>query len=355
MARTATLVVPLPTKDYSGHEHHEYRDFVSRYMVARYHGRGIDAPVRVTKRPWTLPTTPPPGGDEQVQMVASSSPTVLRRYVALELRRLREAAGFTREQVAERLRCVVSHISHLETTRNLPKAPELEVLLNFYGVAERTAAFLDLVDAARRGRDWWLPFKGAAPEWFDLYLSMESSAAQIDSYDSMVVPGLFQTPAYAKAVIRAGEPELADAELARRIDLRMARQDVLTRQPDPPTVWSVLDESVLYRPAGQPQVLVEQLEHLVKLLDLPMVTIQVLPLKVGVHAGIDGTFMILMFPPELEGDPGIAYTEARAKATYYEDPAEIMIYRNTLRRVQVHARNPQETRTVLVQRIEELT
>jgi hypothetical protein len=184
---------------------------------------------------------------------------------------------------------------------------------------------------------------------------MESSAAQIDSYDSMIVPGLFQTPAYAKAVIRAGEPELADAELARRIDLRMARQDVLTRQPDPPTVWSVLDESVLYRPAGEPQVLVEQLEHLVKLLDLPMVTIQVLPLEVGVHAGIDGTFMILTFPPELEGDPGIAYTEARARATYHEDPADIMIYRNTLRRIQVHARNPQDTRTLLVHRIEELT
>ncbi|MGH3477371.1 MAG: helix-turn-helix domain-containing protein, partial [Nocardioidaceae bacterium] len=182
---------------------------------------------------------------------------MLRRYIALELRRLREAVGFKREQVAERLRCVVSHVSHLETMRNLPKGPELEVLLNFYGAGERIPAFLDLVDAARKGRDWWIPFKGTAPEWFDLYLAMESSAVQIDSYDSMIVPGLFQTPAYAKAVIRAGEPELADAEFARRVELRMARQDVLTRQPDPPIVWSVLDESVLRRPAGEPQVLVE--------------------------------------------------------------------------------------------------
>lgn len=287
-------------------------------------------------------------------MVASSSPTVLKRYVALELRQLREAAGFKREQVAERLRCAVSHISHLETMRNLPKGPELEVLLDFYGAAERTSAFLDLVDAARKGHDWWLPFKGAAPEWFDLYLGMESSAVQIDSYDSMVVPGLLQTPAYAKAVIRAGEPELADAEVARRIELRMARQDVLTRQPDPPIVWSVLDESVLHRPAGELQILVEQLEHLVKLTDLLTVTIQLLPLDVGVHAGMEGTFMILTFPAELVGDPGVAFTEARAKGTYYEDPAEIMTYRNTLRRIQIHARTPQETRTLLVRRIEEL-
>ncbi|MGH3719075.1 MAG: helix-turn-helix domain-containing protein [Pseudonocardiaceae bacterium] len=288
-------------------------------------------------------------------MVASSSPTVLKRYVALELRRLREGAGFTREQVAERLRCVISHISHLETTRNLPKAAELEVLLGFYGVAERTAPFQELVDAARKGRDWWLPFKGAAPEWFDLYLGMESSARQIDSYDSMIIPGLFQTPAYAKAVIRAGEPELSDAELARRIELRMTRQDVLTRQPDPPAVWSVLDESALHRPAGEPEVLVEQLEHLVKLLDLPALTVQVLPLEAGVHAGIEGTFMILTFPPELVGDPGIAYVESRIGGTYYEDPAEIMTYSNTLRRIQIHARTPQETRALLVRRIEELT
>jgi transcriptional regulator with XRE-family HTH domain len=288
-------------------------------------------------------------------MVASSSPTVLRRYVALELRRLREGAGFKREQVAERLRCALSHISHLETMRNLPKAPELEVLLGFYGASERTAAFLELVDAARRGRDWWLPFKGAAPEWFDLYLGMESSAVQIDSYDSMVVPGLFQTPAYAKAVIRAGEPEPPDAEVARRIELRMTRQDVLTRQPNPPVVWCVLDESVLHRPAGEPQVLVEQLDHLVKLLDLPTVTIQVLPLEVGVHAGVEGTFMILTFPPELVGDPGIAYVESGIGCTYYEDRAEIMTYRNILRRIQIHARTPQETRTLLVRRIEELT
>jgi hypothetical protein len=214
---------------------------------------------------------------------------------------------------------------------------------------------LDLVDAARKGRDWWLPFKDAAPEWFDLFLAMESSAVQIDSYDSMIVPGLFQTPAYAKAVIQVGEPELADAEVARRVELRMGRQGVLTRQPDPPIVWGVLDESVLHRPAGEPRVLVEQLEHLVKLLDLPMVTIQLLPLDVGVHSGIDGTFTILTFPPELEGDPGIAYTEARVKATYYENPAEIMTYRNTLRRIQIHACTPQETRTLMVRRIEELT
>lgn len=288
-------------------------------------------------------------------MVASSSPTVLKRYVALELRRLREAAGHTREQVAERLRCSVGHITHLEIMRNLPRGAELEVLLDFYGAGERTTVFGDLVDAARKGRDWWLSFKGAAPAWFDLYLGMESSAAQIDSYDAMCVPGLFQTPAYAKAIIEAGEPELPDAEVHRRIELRVARQAVLTRQPTPPIVWSVLDESVLYRPASDPRVLVEQLKHLLKLADMPTVTIQVLPLTAGVHAGMDGTFIVLTFPPELVGDPGVAYTESKIRGNYHEDAAEITTYRNTLRRVQIQARTPEESRAVLARRVEELS
>jgi len=287
-------------------------------------------------------------------MVASPSPTVLKRYVALELRRLREASGFKREQVAGRLRCNLSHITHLETMRNLPRAAELEVLLDFYGASERTSAFLELVDAARKGKDWFAPFKGAGPEWFDLYLGMESSAAQIESYDSMIVPGLFQTPAYAKAIIQAGEPELADSEVARRVELRMARQDVLTRQPNPPTVWSVLDESVLHRPVGELAAFTEQLEHLVKLAELPAVTIQLLPEHIGAHAGINGTFMILTFPPELQGDPGVSYTESKIRGCYYEEAAEVMTYRNTLRRIQIQAQTPQDSQTMLIRRIEEL-
>lgn len=286
--------------------------------------------------------------------MVASSPTVLRRYVALELQRLRVAAGHERKDVAGRLRCNLSHITHLEIMRNLPRAAEVEVWLDFCGAGERTPAFLELLDAARRGKDWFAPFKGASPKWFDLYLGMESSASQIESYDSMIVPGLFQTPAYAKAVIQAGEPELPDAEVARRIELRMRRQDVLTRQPGPPLVWSVLDESVLLRPAGEPGVLIEQLEQTVKLTELPNLTIQVLPLTAGVHAGINGTVMVLTFPPELEGDPGVAYTEARTKGTYFEDAGEIMTYRNTLRRIQVAALPPEDSRAVLVRRIEEL-
>ena len=284
----------------------------------------------------------------------SATPIMLRRHVALRLKQLRIDAGLSREQVRDHLRCSLSHVTQLETQRVLPKPSEVRDLLPLYGAADQVEPFLDLVDNARRGKEWWAPYKGAAPSWLDLLLSMEAAAAQIESYDSMTVPGLFQTPAYARQVIMVGEPELSDSDVASRVDLRMARQDVLTRQPTPPLVWSVLDESVLLRhPCADPAVLTEQLRQLVKLIDLPTVTIQILPLR-RLTAGMNGTFTVLTFPTELVGDPGAAYTETRAGGNYHEDPADLQRYRNTLTHIQGAAYTPEESRTILIRRIEEL-
>jgi transcriptional regulator with XRE-family HTH domain len=280
----------------------------------------------------------------------------LRRYIAGELRKLREARELERKDVAARLHTNVSHVSHLETMRYLPRATELEVVLDFYGAAERTEGFLELLTAAKKGKDWWAPFKDTAPDWFDLFLGQESSADRIESFDAMIVPGLFQTPDYTRAVIKAGRPELTEDEVSRRIELRMARQDVLTRQPKPPTVWRVIDESVLYRPAADPGVLANQIQHLITLTDIPSVTIQIMPLAAGLHAAVgDGTFTVLSSPPELVGDPGVVYTEAKGKATYHEDPDDIARFRDTLQRVHAEARTPTESLTTLTQRLKELT
>jgi len=286
--------------------------------------------------------------------VVAPSPTVLKRYVGLELRRLRESAGFKRDQVAERAGCATSHITHLEVARNLPKVPELELLLRHYGAAKRIPAFLELLDAARTGQDWWTPYAGTAPSWFELFLGLEASAERISSYDTMVIPGLFQTSDYAEHILRTGDPELTSAEVGRRVELRMARQDVLGRQPDPPIVETVLDESVLYRPAVDEMVLAEQLNHLLKLAESPTISVRVLPLAAGVHAGISGTFMVLTFPAILENDPGVAYTEDRIKGTYYDDPEEIARYRATMNLLQAQAYSGEESRTVILRRVEDL-
>src|SRR5262249_18491873 len=161
------------------------------------------------------------------------------------LGKLRNAAGLTRDQVAHHVGSSVGHVRHLEIARHLPRPLEVRALMALYGVGERTEAFLSLVDAARRGKDWWTDYPGV-PEWLALLRAMKAAPAPTPSYDAVVVRGLFQTPAYAEAVIRAGEPGLSAEELRQRLEVRMVRQDVLTRQPDPPAVWCLLEESVLH-------------------------------------------------------------------------------------------------------------
>jgi len=292
---------------------------------------------------------------ERKALVGAPSPTVLKRYVALELRRLRESAGFKRDEVASRAGCATSHITHLEVARNLPKIPELELLLRHYGAASRIPAFVNLLETARAGRDWWLPFADAVPAWFELFLGLEATAAEIESYHGLVIPALFQTPDYAEHIVRSGSPGLSNAEVAQRVELRMARQDVLTRDPDPPTVTAVLDESVLHRAAGEEIVLLEQLTHLLKMAESPTITIRVLPLSAGVHAGVSNTFVLLTFPALLENDPGVVYTEDRVRGTYYDEPDVITRHRCTLHRLRDAAHPVEESRATLQRRIEELS
>lgn len=285
-------------------------------------------------------------------MVTSGSPTALKRWIAFELRRLREASGHTRQEAAARLGRTVPHIGHLETGRNLPSAGDVEVLLTWYGHPDRIEFFRDMLRRAKKGRDWWVGFADAVPDYLELFLALEASAVQLQSYDSQVVPGILQTEAYARAIIRAGERARPDHEVARRVELRMARQQLIERADEPVQVWSVLDEAVLHRLVGGADVMREQLERLVKLAERPNIDLQVLPAAAGAHAGAEGSFTLLTFPPELYNDPGVVYVETRVRGIYYEDPAEIQLYRQALTRLQVQALTPDES-PAMIQRIAE--
>jgi transcriptional regulator with XRE-family HTH domain len=282
--------------------------------------------------------------------------TAPKRWITFALKRAREQAGRSRQDVVEHLDCTASHISHLETGRNLPNAAECEKLLVFYGLGDRWPFFRELLRATKKGKDWWKApaFSGAEPEWFDLYLGLEAWARVVASYDALVIPGLFQTPEYAAALIRAGHPSLSDAEVQRRVDLRIERQTVLAREPEPLQVWSVLDETALRRPIGGPDAMGAQLRQLVKLAERPNIDLQVLPVVRGAHAGLDGTFTVLDFPLELPGDPGTVYVQNRLKGVYYEEPAEIDEYRQTLTRLQAEALTPADA-PLMIARIAEET
>lgn len=289
-------------------------------------------------------------------MATTGSPTAIKRWIAFTLKRLREQSGKSRQELAELLDCNISHLSHLETGRNLPSALESDALLDIYGVGDRKAAFRELLRSAKKGKDWWKTpvFKDAEPEWFDLYLGLEAWARDVQSYDALVVPGLFQTSDYARALITAAYPELTDTEVQRRVDLRMARQAALDREPEPLRIWSVLDEAALRRVVGGPAVMRTQLDRLVELAGCPTITVQVLPATAGAHGGLDGTFTVLDFPLDLVGDPGTVYVQTRLRGAYYEEPAQIDEYRQALRRLQVQAIKPEDAPAFIARIAEEI-
>ncbi|MDQ3764859.1 MAG: DUF5753 domain-containing protein [Actinomycetota bacterium] len=222
-------------------------------------------------------------------------------------------------------------------------------------MGERWLFFRELLKAAKKGRDWWKApaFEGTEPEWFDLYLGLEAWASAVSSYDALVIPGLLQTPDYAHAVITAANSGLPESEIQRRVNLRMQRQSVLDREPDPLRVWSVLDETALRRPVGDPQLLRAQLHHLTHLAQQPTIDLQVLP--AGAHPGLDGTFTVVDFPHELPGDPGTVYVQTLIRGVYYGQPAEIADYRLALTRLQAQAIAPAEAPAVITRIAEEIT
>lgn len=288
-------------------------------------------------------------------MVApSSSPTALKWWFAVEMRRMRENRVITREQAAVAIKGSPQNVGHMETGRILPKPLELDRLLELYGVPERAEFFQDLRVRAKRGKDWWIGFTGSAPENFDLFLGLETSAVQIESWDAHVLSGLFQTEAYAEALIRAERPELPDADVARLVELRMARQRKVLERDDPPLVWSVTAEPALRWLVGGREVLRAQLDHLAALIERPNIEVQVLPLSAGAHAGTEGTFHVLSAPPELQNYPGCAFVEDRIRGHYYEEQEQISTYRNVLTRLRIQATKPEDTVPYIRQLAEEL-
>ncbi|WP_328872148.1 helix-turn-helix domain-containing protein [Streptomyces sp. NBC_00287] len=209
-------------------------------------------------------------------------------YYGYELRRTREAAGLTLAQLGSIVFCTGSLVGQIETALKVPQR-----------------AFSERVDAAL-GTDGTfsrlvgLVLRSQLPSWFQPYAELEARATHIATYQSQVVYGLLQTPAYARAVLEAGWSETLDDQVAARLD----RQRILTREK-PPLIWVILDEAVLLRPFGGREVMRGQLTHLLSFQDCREVRVQVLPFSVGQHPATAGSFNILRF----EDHPSITYSE----------------------------------------------
>ena len=277
---------------------------------------------------------------------ATDGPTAVRMLVGGQLRRLREKKGLTRAEAAEPIRASESKISRMELGRVGFKERDIQDLLSLYGVhdeAERESLLAQVREA--NAPAWWQRYGDVAPDWFQRYLGLEMTATLIRTYEVQFVPGLLQTEEYARAVVRLGHGGAREDEVARRVRLRMERQQVLTR-PDPPKLWAVVDEAALRRPIGGHRVMRDQLEALIGIaMKMPNVRLQVVPLAAGGHAAAGGSFTILRFAQaEL---PDLVYTEQLTSAVYLDKRDEVDHYFDAVSRLFVEAAPLKETVRIL--------
>jgi transcriptional regulator with XRE-family HTH domain len=276
-------------------------------------------------------------------VTARRSPTLRRRRLGSELRRRREAADLTIEQVATALRFSDSKISRIENGQIGATPRDVRRMLEHYGVADDEQEGLVQVAREAQQRPWWQAYgdKDIVP-----LAGLEAEAARIDVYEASLVPGLLQTPRYAETVIGVLRPDFSPEQVERRVELRMARQSLLTRD-DAPVFRAVLDEAILRRPVGDPEVMRQQLDHLVEAAALPAVTLQVIPFDAGAHPGIGGAFTIFEYSGPAE--PDIVYLEHTTNDVYIESATETSVYREAFGRLCAAARPPEESKALVAE------
>jgi transcriptional regulator with XRE-family HTH domain len=277
--------------------------------------------------------------------------TVVRMMLGAQLRRLREAAEITPEEAGYEIRCSRSKISRMEHGRVGFKLRDVEDLLTLYGVTDEQlrGGLLTLASQANE-QGWWTQYGDILADWFETYLGLEAAASLIRTFELQFVHGLFQTEGYARAVTLLGHRAAPDAEIDRRVRLRMTRQELLTG-PRPPRVWSVMDEAALRRPVGGRHVMRAQLSRLLEVAELQQVTVQVVPFRRGGHAAAGGSFTVLRFgEPDL---PDVVYIEQLTSALYLERRSEVDHYMEIMNRVSAEALTPAGTTRLIRQIIRE--
>ncbi|PJE97672.1 transcriptional regulator [Streptomyces carminius] len=273
-------------------------------------------------------------------MASNVNPTVRRRRLGQELRRLRELKGMTAEEVAERLLVSQSKISRLENGRRSISQRDVRDLCGVYEVEDRRIVE-SLMQMAKESRQqgWWHAF-GDIP--YSVYIGLETDAASLRVYEPQVVPGLLQTRAYAEAVVAGALPEASAADVEKRVKVRIRRQERIHDTRNPLRLWAVIDEAALRRRVGGRQIMREQLEQLIDFSQLPHVTVQVMPFEMGAHPGVNGQYAILEFPDA--ADSTVVYLEGVTSDLYLEKAGDVHSYSVMYEHLRAQALSADQTR-----------
>ncbi|HEV7450482.1 MAG TPA: helix-turn-helix transcriptional regulator [Pseudonocardiaceae bacterium] len=284
--------------------------------------------------------------------------TVPRRQLGRNLRDLRNQSRLTVRAAAARLEWSEAKIWRIETGQTSLRSFDVETMCKVYGAsADLTEGLMGLAKETK-ARGWWHSYGDAIPEYFDVYVGLEEAASHFSWYESELIPGLLQTEDYARAVIQADNPGVDDTEIEQRVHVRIARQALLTRVTDPPTLQVVLNEAILHRPVGGGKVMVRQLERLIEAGALPTVSLRVMPFGAGLHHGImSGTFEILRFPLNGNGqdtEPPTVYVESFTGALYLDKPREVDRYDTAFTNIWVSSLDERASQELISQVAREL-
>jgi transcriptional regulator with XRE-family HTH domain len=281
-------------------------------------------------------------------VVANVNPTVRRRRLGSELRKLREEKGMTAEEVAARLLVSQSKISRLENGRRSISQRDVRDLCGVYGVEDmRIVESLMQMAKESRQQGWWHAF-GDIP--YSVYIGLETEAASLRVFEPQVVPGLLQTKEYATAVISGNLPEATAEQVDKRVNVRMRRQERITDPEGPLRMWAVVDEAALWRKVGDAATMHAQLSHLVALSRLPHVTVQVLPFEAGAHPGLSGQFAVLEFTDAT--DATVVYLEGVNSDLYLEKDTDVQAYSVMYEHLRAQALSADATRQFIMEAAE---
>ncbi|WP_245812167.1 helix-turn-helix domain-containing protein [Actinophytocola xinjiangensis] len=283
--------------------------------MIEFHGWGVDIPV----------------------MTENPNPSVRSRQVSIQLRGLREDRGLSGAAVAKALGMSPSKISRIETGARGLSVDDVAALLGHYKVPESQRA--QILDQVRKSgeRGWWESQGLGLPELWQALINFESRATRIQNYEALFIPGLLQTDEYTEAIIRSINKTLSKAELTNLVASRRARQAVLNRREL--QFLAVVDEGALRRPMTESGIMRRQLRHLVDSGERPNVTVRVVPLRVGQHAGMQGPFAVLDFFEE----PSLTYIENHHVGMFLDEKEDIAAYRLALGNILNSALEPAES------------
>jgi transcriptional regulator with XRE-family HTH domain len=253
---------------------------------------------------------------------------------------LRAQSELSREQVEEQTGVNEGTLYRIETARARPQKRTLIALLDLYEVGDPLRADLLAVARSAGGQGWARPYNWQLPGEYAAYISFEAEARAVHNYESLFIPGLLQTEAYGRAMVKGVLPTATEDEINERIEARSERQKLLDGD-EPLELWAVVDEAAIRRVVGGPRVMAAQLEHVVQMTDRPNITVQVITYDSGAHPGMPGAFVFMEFKDEL--DPELVYVDTLAGDIFLEADDDIRRYRAMFDHLRAGALSPPDS------------